>query len=85
MPNFIAQYFCPTQGCPEHHKLQFKKENCPVCHAALERIRYCPNCYTAGTPAQNRLCYKCKRYLVDMLEVPKLREDLSAEGSEEEA
>jgi predicted amidophosphoribosyltransferase len=82
MPYFIARYFCPTRGCPEHHKLQFQKGNCPACHAALELIRYCPNCYTAGVPAQNRICYKCKRHLVDLLETPKLREEPPAEGVE---
>jgi len=75
MPYFIARYFCPERTCPAHNKLLFNNGVCEICGTELERIRYCPNCNTAGITAQNRICYKCKRHLVDMLETPHMREE----------
>ncbi|MFC1517536.1 hypothetical protein ACFL5G_03150 [Candidatus Margulisiibacteriota bacterium] len=64
------RYFCPNRSCPQHNRLLFEPGVCTVCRTTLERIRYCPDCEKMGSPAQNRLCYKCKRYLVDLFEVP---------------
>ncbi len=84
MPIFIGRYFCPDRTCPAHNKLLYKDGVCEVCGKELERVRYCPDCNAPGSPAQNYICYKCKRHLVDLLETPHVREETLEKEIEEE-
>jgi hypothetical protein len=66
MSYHVPRYFCPNLDCVKHNQLLFAGGECEKCRKPLERIKYCPNCDAMGIIAQNRLCYKCNRYLVDL-------------------